>query len=502
MIQIQVNFLANLAGSGWIVATGLICTPLYIRFMGMEAYGLIGFFLIMQGIVQILDLGLSTTMNREMARYSALPNKAEEARDFVRTLEVAYWAIGIAIGITVCSVAPYIATYWIKAGHLQAAEIRNAVMIMGVLAALQWPLSFYQGGLLGLQRQVLLNTISVSSTSLASFGAVLVLWRISPTVTSFFTWQIVVSLLQTLITTVALWRCLPAGNRPARFSPWLIWGIGGFAAGMSMITLSGLAMAQLDKIILSKLLDLRTFGYYTLASVVGTGLTLLIAPVFNTVFPQLSKMVAAGDEQGLRQMYHGASQVMAVLILPAAVVLSLFAREIMTFWTGSAEIALHTAPIVAILVAGTGLNGMLNLPYMLQLSHGWTRITLTINVVFLLAMVPTIFLMVKWYGAVGAAMFWLGLNAFHIFVGVPLTHRRILKGEAQLWFLKDFGLPLTVASVTALIGRLVLPRTMAPALEAASIGIIWLAAAVLTAFSVPIIRQWLLSMQWATLPWK
>jgi hypothetical protein len=33
--------------------------------MGMEAYGLIGFYFMLQGVIQILDLGLSPTMNRE-----------------------------------------------------------------------------------------------------------------------------------------------------------------------------------------------------------------------------------------------------------------------------------------------------------------------------------------------------------------------------------------------------------------------------------------------------
>jgi O-antigen/teichoic acid export membrane protein len=74
---------------------GLAFVPLYIKFLGIEAYGLIGFFAMLQASFQILDLGLSQTMNREMARYSALRDKAGEARDLVRTLEVVYWAIGL-----------------------------------------------------------------------------------------------------------------------------------------------------------------------------------------------------------------------------------------------------------------------------------------------------------------------------------------------------------------------------------------------------------------------
>ena len=454
MSRVKTNFFANLAGSGWTALVGLACTPLYIHFIGMEAYGLIGFYFMLQGVMKILDLGLSPTMNREMARYGVLPGKTGEARDFVRTLEIGYWAIGILIGCAVWSAAPYIASHWIKAGNIPTAEVRRAVTIMGALTALQWPLSFYQGGLLGLQRQVLLNGISIATATLAGGGALLILWLVSPTVSAFFTWQIVVSLLQAGVTTYALWRCLPDSGHAPRFDPGIVRNIWRFAAGMSGIAVTSLVLMQLDKVILSKMITLKTFGHYILAGMVGNGLSgVLILPMFNTIFPRFSALVAAGDEKSLLEMYHGATQVMAVMILPTAIVLAFFSREIMLLWTGSLEIADNTAPIVSILVGGTALNGLMNLPYALQLSHGWTRIGLAINTFFILILVPAIVLMTMHYGAVGAASVWLGLNGIYMIIGVPLTHRRLLKGETFRWFTKDVGIPLAGSLIIAGIAR-------------------------------------------------
>jgi len=463
MTRVKTNFFANLAGSGWTALVGLACTPLYIRFMGMEAYGLIGFYFMLQGVIQILDLGLSPTVNREMARYSVLPGKDGEARDFVRTLEVGYWAIGVLIGFAVWYSAPYIATHWVKAGNISHMEVRRAVTIMGVLTALQWPLTFYHGGLLGLQRQVLLNGITIATSTLSGGGALLVLWLISPTISAFFTWQIAVSLLQAGVTTFAMWRCLPGSNHAARFNPGITRDIWGFAAGMSGITITALALTQLDKVILSKMLPLKTFGYYILAGMVGNGLSgLLIAPMFNTIFPRFSALVAAGDEKSLLEMYHGSTQVMAVMILPVAIVVALFSREIMHLWTGSLEIATNTGLIVSLLVAGTALNGLMNLPYALQLSNGWTRIGVAINSIFIVVLVPAIVLMTMNYGATGAASVWLGLNAVYMIVGVPLTHRRLLKGEAIRWYTKDVGIPLTGTLIIAGIARLIFPSLVSP----------------------------------------
>ncbi|MBE0603336.1 MAG: oligosaccharide flippase family protein [Deltaproteobacteria bacterium] len=208
--------------------------------------------------------------------------------------------------------------------------------------------------------------------------------------------------------------------------------------------------------ILSKLLPLKSFGYYILAGMVSNGLSgLLIAPMFNTIFPRFSSLVASGDDKSLLEMYHGSTQVMAVMILPATAVIALFSRPIMVLWTGSPEIADNTAYIVSILVSGTALNGLMNLPFALQLSYGWTRIGLAINTLFILVLVPAIVFMTRHYGAAGAAWAWLALNGVYMIVGVPLTHRRLLKGEAFRWFTQDVGIPLAGSLIIAGIARLV-----------------------------------------------
>ena len=71
----KLELVASFAGTGWAALVQLICIPAYIKFMGMESYGLFGFYLVLQAMLQILDLGLSPTMTREIARYSVQPEK-------------------------------------------------------------------------------------------------------------------------------------------------------------------------------------------------------------------------------------------------------------------------------------------------------------------------------------------------------------------------------------------------------------------------------------------
>src|SRR4051812_24945229 len=93
------NVLANLVASVWIAALTLLITPVQIHLLGIEAYGLIGFIATLQVIVGVLDLGLSSTITREIAGDRS-PGRQASA-DLLRTAVVIYWGLAAAIGIVV-----------------------------------------------------------------------------------------------------------------------------------------------------------------------------------------------------------------------------------------------------------------------------------------------------------------------------------------------------------------------------------------------------------------
>lgn len=492
MTDFKSNLLANFAGLGLPTLLQLALVPVYIRLMGVESYGLIGFYVMLLTMMQVLDLGLGTTMNREMARYSTQPDRGEEARDFVRTLELVYWTLGIVAGGIIVGMAPLIATRWINPGTLPIPAIKTSIVIMGGLAAVQFPATLYQGGLLGLQRQVLLNSVRVAGAFIGNGGAALILWFVSPTITAFLCWQLAVSSVQAVVLAGCLWRSLPSADRTPRFSSALLRNVRRFAAGISGITVSGLILTQMDKVILSKMLSLEMFGYYSLAVVVGNGLLILITPVFNTVFPRLTFLAATGDEIGLRELYHLGSQLMAVVIVPVALVVAMFAHDIVFLWTGSPETAMQVSPIVRIIVIGTALYGMMSLPHALQLAHGWTRIGLSINIALIIITVPAIVALTSRYGGIGGAAAWVLLNGVSMMIGVPLTHRRLLKGDAGRWYLTDLMLPAAGALFVVVAGRAVVPGPMNPLVAIGTICLLSVLAMGTASMVAPLTRAWLL----------
>ena len=492
MNLLKKNIVANFTGSIWQAIMSLIFIPFYIKFMGIESWGLIGIFATLQATFGLLDMGLSSTLNREMARLSVLPHKEQEMRNLVRTLEILYWSIAVFVGIAVVTLSPFIAHHWIKSGQLSPKTIEQAILIMGLVIAIQMPVGFYSGGLMGLQKQVLLNTINIGISTLRSAGAVLILWLVSPTIQTFFLWQIVTSVINIFLLALFLWRRLPRGDNKAVFQKQLLKSIWRFTAGMSGIAVLTVVLSQLDKIIVSKMLSLEVFGYYTLASMVAMSLGRLFTPVFSSIFPRFTQLVSIDDQDGLKRLYHKSCQFISVLILPVAIVIAFFPYEIILLWTQDSTIAEKCHPLVSILICGTALYGLMNPPYALQLAFGWARLSFLKNVVAVILLVPLTISMVARYGVVGATSAWLLLNMGYIFFEIPIMHRRLLRKEKWRWYWQDVCLPLVTCIFIAGLGRILMSGPMSEFMMLLYLVIISVLTFGAASIVTPVTRTWLL----------
>ncbi len=492
--SLKKNITANFAGTFWQALMGLIFIPLYIKYIGMESFGLIGIFSTLQVIFGLLDVGLGSTLTREMARLSVLPSKEQETRNLVRTLETLYWGIAVFVGIAVVALSPVIAHYWVKAGQLSPKTVEQSFLIMGFIMVFQMPIGFYSGGLMGLQKQVLLNVINACMGTLRGAGAVLILWLVSPTIQAFLFWQFGISIINAFLFALFLWRSLPRGENKAAFETQLLKGIWRFAAGMSGISILAVILTQLDKIILSKMLSLEMFGYYMLASLVAMSLARLFTPVFYSIYPRFTQLVSINDLDGLKHLYHKSCQFISVLILPAAIVIALFSYEVILLWTQNPITAEKTHLIVSIMICGTALNGLINPPYALQLAFGWTRLSFLKTLIAVILLVPLIIFMTTHYGATGAAIAWLVLNIGMFLFEIPIMHRRLLQKEKWRWYWQDVCLPLVACVVIAGLGRIFVSGPMPQIKIMFYLIIISISTLGITALSTPVTRTWLFTL--------
>jgi O-antigen/teichoic acid export membrane protein len=403
------------------------------------------------------------------------------------------WGVGLALGLAVAGAAPWLARHWVQARTLPPETVEQAVALMGAALAAQWPIGLYGGGLMGAQRQVTANLIHAGGHTLRLAGAVVVLAAVSPTITAFFAWQAIASAIHAVALMVAFWRCVPAAARRPRPRWAPLGAVWRFAAGLTGIMLVSTFVTQVDKVILSRLLTLEAFGYYTLAAVAANGVFYLVRPFFAALAPAFTEQAAAGDEDRLRELYHRACQWLSVVMLPPAIVLALFAPEIMTLWLGDARAAAEAQLLVRLLVAGNALGGLMYLPYALQLAYGWTRLALVTTLGAAVLLVPAVVVGTLRYGAVAAAAAWVVVNAGYLLTAIPAMHRRLLRGEHVRWYLEDVSAPLLAALAVVTVARAIAPEEPSAVAGPLFVGAVYAVATLAAGAATPAVRLWMLS---------
>jgi O-antigen/teichoic acid export membrane protein len=451
-MSLKYNIATNYLGQGWVALMQLAFIPLYIKYLGMEAYGLIGMFAILQAGLVLLDIGMTPTLNREMARFTAGAHTPQSIRELLHSLEIICVGIAFVIAISIWGASDWFAQHWLRAEKLPLDTLSEAISIMGLVAALRFVESIYRGAILGLQTQVWLNAVTATLATARGLGAVGILVWLSPTIEAFFWWQGCISLVSVIVLALRVHRTLPVAPQSVRFSKQALSGVWNFARGIIATTFLSLLLTQVDKILLSRLLSLEEFGAYILAATVASALSLLIVPLAQGYYPRFTELLTRNDEPGLIAAYHQGSQLMTLILVPVAMILIFHGEAVLYLWTGNAELASNSTSLVALLALGTTFLGLMNIPYMLQLAYGWSTFAAKVNAVIVALLIPVLFWATPRYGAIGAAWVWVAITSSYIFLVVPIMHLRLLPKEKWVWYWRDNAVPAAASACVAYAG--------------------------------------------------
>ncbi len=439
--SIKSNVLYNIIGTLYSSIVAFLFVPVYIKNLGAEAYGLIAVFASIQAILALLDGGLSTTLNREFARLNVRDDSEQQLKNTLKSIEFIYFLISCLITIIALGITPYLSVSWVHSKILSLDLIRNSFYVLSISLLFQFPLGLYSGGLIGLQKIKLINILRIFFATFKNFGALILILYFSSNILYFFLWVLFVSIVQIFTYRILLSRLITKTNKAAKFDFSIVINLKKFTLGLTAITLTSILFSQSDKIILSKVLPLGEFGYYSIASTIGLLIFQIIGPITQTYFPKYSELVAKNQNVELKHFFHQGAQLMTFFITPASLFVVLFSKELVWIWTSDQQIVDYTWKLVSIFALGSAFNGLSNIHYQLFLANGWVKAPLFQNILFLILIAPLLLFFTKTYGSIGGAYTWLILN-FSTFIFSPLIfHKRYLIGEYFNWLFYDILKP-------------------------------------------------------------
>jgi O-antigen/teichoic acid export membrane protein len=210
-------------------------------------------------------------------------------------------------------------------------------------------------------------------------------------------------------------------------------------------------VTQTDKLIMSNLLSLEDYGYFTLAVLVASGIMMISAPISGALTPRMVKLDSEGKQEELIQLYRKSTQLVTVLAGSAAIILATFSKPILYLWTGDQHIANVASETLTLYAIGYGFLAISAFPYYLQYAKGTLKLHIVGGLLYITTLLPLLFILTHNFGMQGAGYAWLIVNILYFLTWTGYIHHIHLKGVHFSWLLKDVIQPIIISIIIAIL---------------------------------------------------
>lgn len=460
-MSIKRNVVANYMSQAYVAMVGILIMPLLMKYLGPEAFGLIGFFAMVQVVFTVLDVGLTPTIGRESSRYKAGAISSVQYAQVYRVVSVWFTLVASVGGCLLFFSSSLIASEWLKSNNLPEDQLISALQIIAISVSFRWMCGLYRGVISGAEKFIWLGIVSVVISTLRFVIVLPVMWLFGFTTEVFFLHQLFVAIFEFVALRGKSKKLMPIvvlNKTERKLSVEQLRPILGFALKISIASVIWVFVTQSDKLVLSGLLTLSDYGYFTLATLIASSISVLGGPVGSALMPRMTQLESQGEQYELVQIYRRYTRIVAVISGAAVMTVASFANILLVAWTGDQNIATNASPILIFYALGNGVLAMTVFPYYMQYAKGDLTLHLRGNVIFVATFLPLLIYCVRNYGPISAGYVWLGMHSLYFLLWVPRVHNRFIPKFHSKWLFLDVAPAYIVAGITSQLLKSILPE--------------------------------------------
>lgn len=433
------SILSTYVNKLWGFVSVFLFIPIYIRYLGMEAYAVIGFYALLLGVISFADAGLSSAVTREFAAF----NTANYKYSILRLIEKIYALICISIALLIFFCAPIIAEYWLTSKTIPITTLTYYIRLIGVGISIQLISSLYYGALFGIDYQVQANFYQVVWSVSRSLGAIVVMLIVGKTLEVFFICQIICNVIYVFKIRTKVITILKGfiGHLYIEIKK-LPRNIMEYVGGMSLVAIISSINSQVDKIVISSAFSLTIYGYYTLVSSLSQLPTMLSTPLAVSLFPRFSNLASENKLSVIKKNLMKFSFVLNVIVFIVYAILLFYPSEILYLWTKDAVDPSYMNEVVLtirLLSTGSTFLALQLLLFYALLSFGKTKYTIYQGAFQVVIGVPLSYSLVNKIGLAGAGISWTIINlGAYIFLFIIVSSKYVKFNKATYLFYYTF----------------------------------------------------------------
>ncbi|MGN6237625.1 lipopolysaccharide biosynthesis protein [Dyella sp.] len=439
--RLRDNVVANLAGTAVAAGVAVLSAPLIYRWMGADAYGLVGVYVLLQTLMPLFDAGITAGLARAVAWHRE--RSLGEVRTLVRAALRPIAALAVVFVFVAAFVADPVARHWIDDSTIPFRAVRLAFWWMAGALAVRLVAGLGRASLMALELQSSANAVQAAAAVARTFGALLFAMATDTGVIGFFALQVPISFAEYIAYQRALRRAVPVEPMPvarADLSRHLR-----FAFGIAGLSAMWLLTSQIDKALLAESLSLRGYGAYSLGVHVASVILLAVGAVHGAVLPRMTRHVAGQEEVKLGELYGIATTLTVAMACAVVVAIAIGARMLVPSLRVSVD-GIDPMRIAWLYGIGNAGAALLAMAYQLQNARGMLRMHAVGTVLQMLVQVPLVAWSASGGDAVLTAVMFACVNWAFALVWLPFVHARFLPGGHWHWMSRHL-LPTLVTGV-------------------------------------------------------
>jgi O-antigen/teichoic acid export membrane protein len=443
------------------IAIGIFLMPFTMRHLGTAEYGLWMLAASMTAYVQLLDLGYGNGLVRQVTQADARRNE-DEMNVILSTFVVVYGGIGLLALFGVAALALFLVPRFPNLTPAQVLTAQWVLAILGVRAAVAFPMSVFGAVNTARQRFALTSSIAIVVTVLQAVATYLVLSAGHGLVTLVMA-TTSIGLASYVAYAIAAWRTFPGMRLSVwRFSRRQVREVTAFSAYVFLITIAIQLGYNMDNVVIGALAGTSAVAVYAVAFRLADYQRQLCNQFNGLLFPVVVRFDAGDQQTALRATLIDGTRIALGLIVGVTVCLVAFAAPLVRVWMGPGFDG-SLAPLYALAAAGVVLVGAGPLGNIL-LARGRQRLVAFSCLAEAVVNLGLTILLVRRFGIVGAALGTLvAVTMSNVFVQMPAACR--LLGVPIPAFLRQVALPAVVAALPAAL----VAWTLQVSVEAASV---------------------------------
>ena len=423
-MHLKKNLIANYIGQFYLIIISIIMVPFYLKYMGTEAYGLVGFFTLVQSWMMLLDAGFSPTLLREVAlvKSSKSSKKLTEFKYLFHSMEALFFTAALSISILLFIFSDFLTKNWLKVETLPLDQVAYVISLIGVMVGARFITTLYKSGIAGAEELIWLNKMNIFIATIRYIGVLLVLHFISSDFQHFFEYQLIVAIVELFIFAIFFYKTMKLGTYKLYFSINSLKPILSFSMGIAYSSIVWIVITQLDKLLLSGILSLKEYGYFSILTVIANGIMQVASPISKALLPRMSALYAEQNISEMILIYKKTSQVFAILLFSITGIITLYSYELLLAWTGNQEAALWGKDILIWYTLGNALLAFSGFAFYIQFVYGNLKMHLRFYTFLLIFFSPLIAWTTYTYGAEGMAKLWFIFSLATFIIWVAWVH--------------------------------------------------------------------------------